>query len=141
LTKEVAANLHNQGEALIRIDELARGYAALHASLALAEESGLDRIANFDRIYLAYLDALDGLPGADEMLQSRTQLARAQNWTFDHLTGRYLYAKVLASRDGLAEARQELLDVRALALEAGNRPLARDCAFELELTEPTLADR
>ncbi len=140
LTREVAANLHNQGEALIRLGDLARGYAALHASLAVAEESGSDRIANFDRLFLAYLDALDGLPGADEMLARCMALAADRGWTLDHLTGRFLLGKLLASRGELEAAQKELCAVRARALELENRPLARDCSYELELFEPTIAE-
>jgi serine/threonine protein kinase/tetratricopeptide (TPR) repeat protein len=139
-TREVAANLHNQGEALIRTGELARGYGAIHASLALAEEIGSDRIANFNRLYLAYLDAVDGLPGADEVLASCMAQALRRGWTLDHLTGRYLLGKLLASRGELNAAFRELNAVRSRALELENRPLARDCAYELELFEPTIAE-
>jgi serine/threonine protein kinase len=140
LTREVAANLHNQGEALVRLGELARGYAVLHASLALAEESGSERIANHDRLLLAYLDAVDGLPGADEMLASSIANAEARGWVLDHLTGRFLLGRLHAQRGEMDTARRELHAVQKRAQELGNRPLARDCGYELELLEPTLAD-
>lgn len=140
LTREAAANLHNQGEALVRLGELARGYAVLHASLALAEESGSERVANFDRMLLAYLDALDGLPGADEMLASSLANAESRGWTFDHLTGRFLTGRLRAQRGEMDLARRELYAVQRLANQLGNRPLARDCSFELELLEPTVAE-
>ncbi len=140
LIREAAANLHNQGEALVRIGDLARGFAVLHASLALAEESGSERIANFDRLLLAYLDARDGLPGADEMLASCLANADQRGWTLDQLTGRFLAGKLHAQRGEMEDARRELHAVRKRAVELENRPLARDCGYELELLEPTLAD-
>jgi hypothetical protein len=140
LVREAAANLRDQGDALVRMGDLARGYAVLHASLALAEESGSERIANFDRLLLAYLDAVDSLPGADEMLDSSLTNAEARGWTFDHLTGRFLLGRLHAQRGDMDAARRELLDVRERAIALGNRPLARDCAYELELLEPTLVE-
>jgi eukaryotic-like serine/threonine-protein kinase len=141
LSRELAANLHNQAEALVHMGELARGYAVLHASLAVAEENGYDRIANFDRMFLAYLDALDALPGGDEMLSSCIAVAEQRCWELDHLTGRYLCGKLLAQRGELHAAGRELNAVRELAVRLQNRPLARDCGYELELLEPTIAER
>jgi ATP/maltotriose-dependent transcriptional regulator MalT len=141
LPREVAANLHNQGEALIRVGELARGYAALHASLDVAEENGYDRIATFDRLFLAYLDALDGLPGGDELIEACMAQAEQRGWELDHLTGRYLRGKLLAQRGELDAAAKELQAVREAALRLENRPLARDCGYELELLEPTVAEK
>jgi eukaryotic-like serine/threonine-protein kinase len=141
LSRELAANLHNQAEALVRMGELARGYAVLHASLAVAEEDGYDRIANFDRMFLAYLDALDALPGGDEMLEACIARAEQRGWALDHLTGRYLSGKLLAHRGELEAAGRELNAVRDLAMRLQNRPLARDCGYELELIEPTIAER
>jgi eukaryotic-like serine/threonine-protein kinase len=141
LSREVAANLHNQAEALVRMGELARGYAVMHASLAVAEEDGHDRIANFDRMFLAFLDALDGLPGGEEMLSACITRAEQRGWALDHLTGRYLSGKLLAQRGELAAAGKELNAVRDLAVRMQNRPLARDCGYELELLEPTIAER
>jgi eukaryotic-like serine/threonine-protein kinase len=139
LTREVASSLHNLGEALIRLGEMPRGYAALNASLELAEEANLERIANFDRLLLAHLDAVEGLPGSDELFEEAMARAEQRGWTFDHLTGRYLRGKLLAQRNDFDAARKELEQARQRALEIEYRPLMRECAAELELLEPTIA--
>lgn len=131
LIREVAANLHNLGEASIRLGDLARGYAALQSSLSLAEGASLQRIANFDRLLLAYLDALDDLPRADEIFEERLSEATRRGWTLDRLTGRYLLGKLMARRGDRERARRELEAVRDQALCAENRPLSRDCEHEL----------
>src|SRR5947208_2852 len=46
LTYEVAVNLHNLGDILVRVNDLARAYGAIQQSLALCEESGYERLAS-----------------------------------------------------------------------------------------------
>jgi serine/threonine protein kinase/tetratricopeptide (TPR) repeat protein len=131
LLYEVAVNRHNQGEALLRGGELPRAYAALQASLAVADEIGADRIANLNTLMLAYLDALGGSEAARGRLGERLAHAEAQNFTWDVLTGRYLLGKLLAQTGDLPGARRELELARKMAEQTGNALLLGDCNEEL----------
>ena len=133
---EVAVNRHNEGEALLRGGDLPRAYAALQASLAVADEIGADRVANLDVLMLAYLDALGGSESARQRLGERLAHAEAQNFTWDVLTGRYLLGKLLAQSGDVAGARRELELARTMADHTGNVLLLADCREELELLAP-----
>jgi hypothetical protein len=133
LVYEVAVNRHNEGEALLRGGDLPRAYAALQASLAVADEIGADRVANLDVLMLAYLDALGGSESARQRLGERLAHAEAQNFTWDVLTGRYLLGKLLAQSGDVAGARRELELARKMAEHTGNVLLLADCQEELEL--------
>lgn len=133
LAYEVAVNRHNEGEALLRGGELPRAYAALQASLAVADEIGADRVANLDILMLAYLDALGGSEAARRRLGERLAQAEAQNFTWDVLTGRYLLGKLLAQSGDVPGARRELELARKMAEQTGNELLLGDCQEELDL--------
>ena len=60
LTYEVMVNLHNLGDVLVRLDDLPRAYGAFQQSLALCDECGFERLANHNRMFLAYLDGVQG---------------------------------------------------------------------------------
>lgn len=133
LVHEVAVNLHNQADALMRSGQLPRAYATLQASLAAAQEIGSDRLVNLNQMHLAYLDALNGADVARKLLAQHIAHAESHRWTWDVLTGRYLLGKLLAQRGDLAAARQELELTRKMAASMDNRLLADDC--ERALTE------
>jgi eukaryotic-like serine/threonine-protein kinase len=132
LVHEVAVNLHNQGDALLRGGELPRAYATLQASLAAAEEIGSDRLVNLNQMLLAYLDALNGAQPAKRLLGDRIAQAEAQRWTWDTLTGRYLLGKLLGQSGDVEAARRELELTRQMAASMGNRLLVDDCDRALE---------
>ena len=127
LVHEVAVNLHNQGDALLRMGELPRAYATLQSSLAAAQEIASDRLVSLNRMHLAYLDALNGSEAARKALGECIAAAEAQRWTWDVLTGRYLLGKLLRARGDEAAARRELELTRQLAESMDNRLLVDDC--------------
>ena len=53
-------NLHNLGDILVHLDDLPRAYGAIRQSLALCEEFGYERLANYNRMFLAFLDGIQG---------------------------------------------------------------------------------
>jgi tetratricopeptide (TPR) repeat protein len=128
---EVAVNLHNQGDALLRGGDLPRAYAALQASLAAAEEIGSDRLRNLNQMLLAYLDALSGAESAKKQLGERIAQAESQRWTWDVLTGRYLLGLLLARQGDREAARRELDLTRREAESMDNRLLVDDCVRAL----------
>lgn len=132
LSHEVAVNLHNQGDSLMRLGELPRAYAALQKSLEVAEVIGSDRMVNLNRIMLAYLDAANGSNVARRVLGERLAAAEAQRWTWDAITGRYLLGKLLAEQGDALGARRELTLARRLAEDSKNRLLSEDCRMQLE---------
>jgi tetratricopeptide (TPR) repeat protein len=131
LEYEVAVNLHNEGDALLRGGDLPRAYASLQASLSVAEQIGSDRLVNLDRMLLAYLDALKGSEPAARTLGEGLAHAELRKWTWDVLTGRYLLGKLLVERGDAAGAQRELELARQMALGAGNQLIAEDCRREL----------
>ncbi len=131
LLYEVAVSLHNEGEALLRDGELARAYASLQSSIAVAEEIGSERLTNLSRMLLAYLGAVKGSEAAATELGERLAKAEAKKLTWDTLTGRYLLGRLLAERGDATAARRELELARKLAQSAGNRLIAEDCDVEL----------
>jgi eukaryotic-like serine/threonine-protein kinase len=131
LLSEVAVNLHNQGDSLMRLGELPRAYASLQASADIAEELGSERIVNLNKMMLAYLDALNGSESAQHALGERLAHAEAQRWTWDGLTGRYLLGKLLARRGDHDAARRELVLARQMARSTDNHLAVKDCDEEL----------
>jgi serine/threonine protein kinase/tetratricopeptide (TPR) repeat protein len=136
LMHEVAVNLHNQGDALIRVGDRPRAYAALQASLAAAEEINSERMVNLDTMMLAYLDAVKGSEDARQVLGQRIARAEMQRWTWDVVTGRYLLGKLYAERGDAVAARRELGLARSMAVSSDNRPLVTDCDTELKKLGP-----
>jgi serine/threonine protein kinase/tetratricopeptide (TPR) repeat protein len=132
LPHEVAIHLHNQGDALMRIDELPRAYAVLARSLSVAERIGAERMVNLNHILLAYLDALNGAEGAQKLLGQKIAHAEAQKWTWDALSGRTLLGKLLARRGDVVGARRELSLARRMAEATSNQLVVDDCARALD---------
>jgi len=132
LSHEVAVNLHNQGDSLMRLGELPRAYAALQKSLEVAEVIGSDRMVNLNRIMLAYLDAANGSNVARRVLGERLAAAEAQRWTWDAITGRYLLGKLFVEQGDIEGGRRELTMARRLADQSKNRLLSEDCRMALE---------
>jgi serine/threonine protein kinase/tetratricopeptide (TPR) repeat protein len=131
LTYEVAANLHNLGDLLIRQSDLARAYGAIQQSLALCDEAGYERLASHDRMFLAYLDALAGDGHAEKKLAQGISYAEANDYTWDEISGRSLLAQLLQRRGDLDGARAEYEKLRTTALGAGNKLAAEDAEIAL----------
>jgi serine/threonine protein kinase/tetratricopeptide (TPR) repeat protein len=134
LTYEVAVNLHNLGDLLVRLEDFARAYGAIQQSLALCDEAGYERLASHDRMFLAFLDALAGDADAEKTLAQGIRYAEANNFTWDVISGRSLLAQLLQRRGDVAGARAEYEKLRAIALDAGNKLAAEDAESALRAT-------
>jgi serine/threonine protein kinase/tetratricopeptide (TPR) repeat protein len=129
LSYEVAVNLHNLGDILLRLEDYPRAYGALKQSLAVADELGFERLSNHNRMFLAFLDGRAGAAESDaeRILLQGIRYAEANDFTWDVLGGRFVHAKLLAHRGHTAAARLEYEKVRDLARAAGNRLVETDC--------------
>lgn len=131
LSYEVALNLHNLGDALVQLADYPRAYGAIKQSLALCEELGHERLASYDRMILAFLDGLSGDEDAESTLLQGIRYAESNDFTWDHLGGRLLLAKLLQHRREDDEARLEFQRVKELARAAEHRLVAEDCRAAL----------
>jgi tetratricopeptide (TPR) repeat protein len=131
LQYEVAVNLHNLGDILVHVFDYPRAYGAIQQSLALCDELGHERLASYNRMFLAFLDGLAGDTEAERVLVQGIRYAEANDFTWDVLGGRLLLAKVLEHRTDLDGARLEYQKLRQLARDAGNRLIADECASAL----------
>jgi tetratricopeptide (TPR) repeat protein len=127
LTYEVAVNLHNLGDVLLRLNDLARAYGAIQQSFALCEESGYERLASHNRMFLAFLDAVAGDGEAVRHLQQGIRYAETNDFTWDVISGRSLLAQLLQRQQDLDAARLEWQRLREIARKAGNRLILDDC--------------
>ena len=134
---EVMLNLHNLGDMLIHLDDLPRAYGAIQQSLALCDEFGYERLANYNRMFLAFLDGIQGTVDGEALLRQGIAYAESKDFTWDIIGGHVLLAKLLQRGGQLHAARDEYERTRALALAAGHRFVAEDCDLALQRLEPT----
>ena len=137
---EVMLNLHNLGDILVHLDDLPRAYGAIRQSLALCEESGYERLANYNRMFLAFLDGIQGTVDGEKLLRQGIAYAESKDFTWDVIGGRVLLANLLHRRGQLEAAREEYERTRALAVAAGHRLVVDDCDIALQKLEPTTRD-
>jgi serine/threonine protein kinase/tetratricopeptide (TPR) repeat protein len=126
LRGELAAALHNLGDALRRLGDLPRAYASLTESMQVAEAAGNERISSLNRMHLAYLDGMSDKPGAEALLNDLVRYADARGYFHDALEGRYLFAMLLVHRGAREEAEKELLEVVRIAESYGNNLVTCD---------------
>ena len=131
LTYEVALNLHNMGDALVRLGDFARAYGAIQQSLALCDEASFDRLASHNRMFLAFLDALAGHAEAEKTLVQGIRYAEANDFTWDVIGGRALFAQLLQKRGDLEGAKAEYEKLRTISRDAGNAMVAEDAEAAL----------
>ncbi len=134
---EVMLNLHNLGDILVHLDDLPRAYGAIRQSLAMCEESGYERLANYNRMFLAFLDGIQGTVDGEKLLRHGIAYAVSKDFTWDVIGGRVLLANLLHRGGQLPEARDEYEKTRALAIAAGHRLVVDDCEIALGKLEPT----
>jgi eukaryotic-like serine/threonine-protein kinase len=127
LTYEVMVNLHNLGGSLVYLDDLPRAYGAFQQSLALCEESSYERLANYNRMFLAFLDGLQGTADGPKLLAQGIAYAESKDFTWDVIGGRALLAKLLHRRGTAEAARAAYEAARVLAANAGHNLIAEDC--------------
>ena len=135
---EVMLNLHNLGDILVHADDLPRAYGAIRQSLALCEEGGFERLANYNRMFLAFLDGIQGTVDGEKLLRQGIAYAESKDFTWDVIGGRVLLAKLLHRGGNLEAARDEYERTRALAVAAGHRLVVDDCEQALQKLEPTM---
>ena len=133
---EVMLNLHNLGDILIHLNDLPRAYGAIQQSLALCEESGYERLANYNRMFLAFLDGIQGKVDGEKLLRQGIAYAESKDFTWDVIGGRVLLAGLLHRGGQLDEARLEYERTRALAVAAGHRLVVDDCEIALKKLGP-----
>jgi hypothetical protein len=136
LPYEVMLNLHNLGDVLVHLDDLPRAYGAITQSLALCEQAGFERLANYNRMFLAFLDGLQG-SDAEPLLRQGIAYAESKAYTWDVIGGRVLLARLLHGRGQIEAARREYATTRGLATAAGHRFVAEDCELALQKLSPT----
>jgi tetratricopeptide (TPR) repeat protein len=137
---EVMLNLHNLGDILVHLDDLPRAYGAIQQSLALCEESGYERLANYNRMFLAFLDGIRGTVDGEKLLRQGIAYAEGKEFTWDVIGGRVLLANLLFREEQLDAARQEYERTRALAVTAGHRLVVDDCDIALTKLESTVPE-
>ena len=132
LSYEVAVNLHNVGDVLVKLEDFARAYGALQQSLALCDECGYERLGSHNRMFLAFLAGLKGDADGEKQLAQGIRYAEANDYTWDVINGRYLLAE-LHRRQGQREvARGEFERTRDLARSSGHSLVAEDCDAALK---------
>jgi eukaryotic-like serine/threonine-protein kinase len=124
---EVMLNLHHLGTNLVQVGDLPRAYSAFQQSLDLCEESSYERLANYNRMFLAYLDGLQGTADGEKLLLLGIAYAESKDFTWDVIGGRALLAKLLHRRGAPEAAQQEYEKARVRAATAGHRLIADDC--------------
>ncbi len=120
-----AVALHNLGDAARRLGDLPRAYAALSESRDICEAGGQDRLAAQNRMHLAYLDGMSGVPGSAELLHDLVRYADSRGYFLDALEGQVLLGSLLAHQ-GDPAARRELEQVMQKAIELENQLVAEE---------------
>ena len=86
-----------------------------------------ERLAMHNRMFLAFLDAVNGDPEAEKSLQRGVRYAEANEYTWDVIGGRQLLAQLLERRGEREAARREYEKLREIARNSGNRMVLDDC--------------
>ena len=120
LSYEEALALHNMGDALVWLGDFARAHVAFRESLAVCEEYGYERLGPHDRMYLAFLDAEQGIGDATVTLRNLIAEAEAHGFIWDVLDGRHLLGTSAFRRGDMSTARNELEIVRDMARDNHN---------------------
>jgi serine/threonine protein kinase/tetratricopeptide (TPR) repeat protein len=127
---DLAATLHNLGDACRRLGDLARAYAALTESKEVAEAAGNERLVTLNRMFLAHLDGVSGLPDAEKLLRDLVRYAESRGYFTDARQGRYELSELLVHQGRKDEAKKELVQLLADA-EAQGDQAAMDEAKDL----------
>jgi len=127
LAYEVAINLHNLGDSLVHLEDFPRAYGAFRQSIELCDEVGFERLANHNRMYLAFLDGVAGDAKAEDILRNGIRYAETYDYTWDAVNGGALLAGLLRRRGNIEAARTQFSKTRETARAVGNRLLADEC--------------
>jgi eukaryotic-like serine/threonine-protein kinase len=125
-------NFHQLGNALLNLDDSPRAYAAIRESLAVCQEHGYERFANYNRMILAFLDGLQGSgDAAEKLLMQGIAYAESKSYAWEVLGGSILLARWFHRRGRADDARSEFKRARGLAAQAGIRRIVEDCEAAL----------
>jgi tetratricopeptide (TPR) repeat protein len=127
LTYDVMLNLHALGSALLRLDDAPRAYTAIRESLAMCQENGYERFANYNRMYAAFFEGLQGAADTERLLAQGISYAESKSFVSDVVGGRVLLARWLHRRGRAEDARAEYERAAAAAAQAGYRRIAEEC--------------
>ena len=122
----IAAALHNLGDAARRLGDLPRAYAALTESKEISDAAGQERLGTLNRIHLAYLDGMRGVEGAEAQLRDAVRYVDSRGFVTDGLEGRFLLGMLHLQNGEVDDAKRELVQVLAQAVEYGNRLVVED---------------
>ncbi|WP_437731854.1 protein kinase domain-containing protein [Sorangium sp. So ce1335] len=128
-------NLHNLAYACVRLGDHERARALFAESLARADEAGYERVAASNRMYIAYLDGVQGAGDARERLKELIARAEEQGYWHDVLQGRWAAAMLLKNARNDALARREFEDLLELSVRLGDPLLEKDARAWLEHAE------
>ncbi len=126
LRYDISSSLHNLGDACRRLGDLPRAYAALTESKDVAEALGNERLVTLNRIHLAYLDGVSGLPDADKLLKDLIRYAESRGFLTDAREGHLLLGTLLAKQGARAEARRELEGALAMSVAQSDQATAEE---------------
>ena len=115
-----------------------RAYGAIRQSLALCEECGYERLANYNRMFLAFLDGIQGTVDGEKLLRQGIAYAESKDFTWDVIGGRVAAREAAAPRGAAArQARDEYEKTRALARRApGTASSPTTATIALQKLEP-----
>lgn len=113
-------NLHNIGDAMLRLGDIARAYASFEQSHDLARSCGWDRAVVMNEVYLLYLRGLRGEEVSAELSRASAACLKLGDKE-TALIGRWFGARLLGDRDAIRA-------VQADADAAGLRGLSREIA-------------
>ncbi len=127
----VAINLHNIGDAWLRLGDRGRAWAAFSKSRDLCAASRWDRGVAMNEVFLAWLDLDEAEEAATwseafGRLQAATARARELADPDTALTGAWLQGRALAAHGDTSAARAVLADALTEARELDAGPLVRD---------------
>lgn len=119
-------NLHNIGDAWMRLGDEGRAFAAFEESREIARTCGLSRFVAMNDVYLAYLHALRGDPGAEADLGKAAVTCKQLGDPETALMGRLFGARLAGKRgeDVSATLAQVSEEARRLGLKGLDREVA-----------------
>lgn len=136
----VIVNLYNIGEALVRLDDPPRAWAAFHRAKEQAVEQGARHLAALGELWLGYLAAARGDEAGEARLAEATEALAGLGDEQSVVTGRWLAGRLRRARGQRAEALELLGAALAKAEALGATLLARDLRRELALALALPAD-
>ena len=127
----VIVNLYNIGEALVRLGDAPRAWAAFNRAKEQAVEQGAHRLAALGELWLGYLAAARGDEAGEARLSDATVALSRLNDPQSALTGRWLAGRLHRERGDHPQAQALLRAALSDAEALGATLLARDIQREL----------